>query len=420
MVISKLKLFFLAFLWVCLWLTSFSSAYTFNDITLSWLYSSVNYIFPDLSNFWFNSSYYVVSGDNISDSSISYTYSWYIDFSFHNSWFVEYCEAVNNLNPSFWPISSVTLYIPFWWFSMPLSYSTVRSDFRSSTVSISSYITCDNFILSWDYYFYRLNFNSQSSLGLSSLRWGFIWLWKPYINFNVNNLWTWRPNVPDFDFYYNFSFTFDSPFSMYYNDDFYFNRFYSVSSVDCSQDSNYLQCLEDKNQLIWQVSTLSWNLTTCQSDLSSCRSWQDASLLACIDQKEQCESSLDTLSWNYASLENMNSSLSSQLQECLESWGWSWSSALICNTFDLFWDSDNTRYSFPINNNLILPPWYKGFVNEWVLAIKQDNNNAYSIDDEDFQKVMDSYWVVFLYLFGWALFLMFLFVIRKYFIWLKS
>lgn len=194
----------------------------------------------------------------------------------------------------------------------------------------------------------------------------------------------------------------------------------SWSSVDCSQDSNYLQCLEDKNLLIWQVSTLSWNLTTCQSDLSSCRSWQDASLLACIDQKEQCLTSLDTLSWNYASLENMNSSLSSQLQECLESWGWSWSSALICNTFDLFWDSDNTRYSFPINNNLILPSWYKGFVNEWVLAIKQDNNNAYFIADEDFQKVMDSYWVVFLYLFGWALFLMFLFVIRKYFIWLKS
>lgn len=185
--------------------------------------------------------------------------------------------------------------------------------------------------------------------------------------------------------------------------------------------SDYNYCSSEMNNCRDSLIILSWSLSSCQSDLSDCRWWQDASLLACIDQKEQCESSLITLSWNYASLENMNTSLSSQLQECLENASNStWD--LICNKFDLFRSSDNTNYSFPINNDLILPPWYKWFVNEWVLAIKKDSSldSSYSVSDDDFQKVINSYWVVLIYLFWCALFLIFLYMIRRYFIWLKS
>lgn len=223
---------------------------------------------------------------------------------------------------------------------------------------------------------------------------------------------------------YPFTFVWPISFTWYFtinwNEVWEFFELSSSSSVDCSQDSNYLQCLEDKNILIWQVSTISWSLVSCQSDLSSCRGWQDASLLACIDQKEQCETSLSTLSWNYESLSNMNTSLSDQLQECLETSNLT--GDLLCNKFDLIWSSENTNYSFPINNDLFLPSWYKGFVNEGVLAIKQDTSltSAYSVSDEDFQEVMNSYGVLLLYLFGCGLFLVFLYMIRKYFIWLKS
>lgn len=367
MVISKLKLFFLAFLWVCLWLTSFSSADVYTWYFIDW---SFDYKATFSSANSYSYIYSVENPFNVFDSSVNNRVKFCAYFSWRD-----------------------------WLIWLNINYSVLSKSSKSFS-SLSSYST--NFpwqAVNNSCYTFYLNYSNNYTF----IRWSYIGILL-FPNSSRTFPYTFEDTL-NLSWYY----TFESDLISL-----------SSSSVDCSQDSNYLQCLEDKNQLIWQVSTLSWNLSSCQSDLSDCMWWQDASLLACIDQKEQCESSLDTLSWNYASLENMNSSLSSQLQECLESWGWSWSSALICNTFDLFWDSDNTRYSFPINNNLILPPWYKGFVNEWVLAIKQDNNNAYSIDDEDFQKVMDSYWVVFLYLFGWALFLMFLFVIRKYFIWLKS
>lgn len=375
--LKRIKLFFIAIFSVCLWLTSFSSAWSvevpfnLNDSRSTTFWSSFYFYVPiDTINLtWYTNSFV---------KSVSVC----INFDDISSVFLDYYWFKPSLTNFY--ISSPTSN-----YSMNIGYVPLSSSFTSfNSLNFSNWVyqsICSNVnfnVAAFSSSFFRFQLNSNDSVSHTSSTWFYLsWTISFTSNYIVENVW-W--------------------------------------SLDCSQDSNYLQCLEDKNQLIWQVSTLSWGLSSCQSDLSDCMWWQDASLLACIDQKEQCESSLNTLSWNYASLENMNSSLSSQLQECLESWGWSWSSDLICNTFDLFWDSDNTRYSFPINNNLILPVWYKGFVNEWVLAIKQDNNYSYSIDDEDFQKVMDSYWVVFLYLFGWALFLMFLFVIRKYFIWLKS
>lgn len=386
MVISKLKLFFLAFLWVCLWLTSFSSATLNYTEWTAWIWICYSPVWSPSVVYWM---YW-------NEESLT---KWQYD--------LKLCLGAYDWNVSYQDLR----YTYVWLGSMGDMFFNEWGILSWNGCSIIKFIDSNSYSQVWLVSDWSLN---NQTLYIDSTN------FDSYVNWNTifkcRNLVLDSSNIGFFD-----SFTMIDLFE--------FPLDWQIRALAMKSNTNYNaiswtqsnlnQCLEDKNQLIWQVSTLSWNLTTCQSDLSDCMWWQDASLLACIDQKEQCESSLDTLSWNYASLENMNSSLSSQLQECLESW-WSWSSDLICNTFDLFWDSDNTRYSFPINNNLILPPWYKGFVNEWVLVIKQDNNNAYSIDDEDFQKVMDSYWVVFLYLFGWALFLMFLFVIRKYFIWLKS
>lgn len=121
---------------------------------------------------------------------------------------------------------------------------------------------------------------------------------------------------------------------------------------------------------------------------------------------------------NYSSLLQYSNSLDDQLDSCLQSFSW-----LDYLMFNLQWYWDNWElYSLPVSNDLFLPDWYRAYVDSWVVMIWRNLSleNAYSISDDDFQEVMDSYWVVFLYLFGWALFLMFLFVIRKYFIWLKS
>lgn len=321
---KKIKLFFLAFLSVCLWLTSFSSAM------------------------------------NLSSSQVSY---------------------LDSVALATWSLSNAVL---------PILYEVPNpnsSNIRSLCVVFKNFSRSSDF--AWN-----LRFQDTT-------------------NYQQNNL-------------LNYATT--SPYSLYCaswrRKTFYISVYNVNSKISADKywvlDYSSLLWLtsfpSDYENLSWQYSILSSSYSACQSDLSDCRWWQDASLLACIDQKEQCESSLTTLSWNYASLENMNSSLSSQLQECLENASDStWD--LICNKFDLFWTSDNTNYSFPIKNDLILPPWFKGFVNEWVLAIKQDSSldSAFSIDDEDFQWVVSDFWKVFVFIFSGGLFVLFLFIIRKYF-----
>lgn len=201
----------------------------------------------------------------------------------------------------------------------------------------------------------------------------------------------------------------------------YYRLIEESSSSDCSQDSNYLQCLEDLNTttaslttLSWQYSTLSWNYQQCQSDLSSCQAWNDAWYLQCISDLSTCTGSLESQT-------NLNDSLTSQLQECLAWSGSTGDMSLWCNTYDLFRDNDWDMFSIPIQNNLFLPEWYKAKVEDWVQSITSINSldYAYSIDDEDFQKVLNGYGIVFIYIFSSALFLLFIYAIRRYFIWLK-
>lgn len=121
---------------------------------------------------------------------------------------------------------------------------------------------------------------------------------------------------------------------------------------------------------------------------------------------------------NYSSLLQYSNSLDDQLDECLQSY--SWLDYLMFN-LQWYWDDWNL-YSLPVSNDLFLPSGYRAYVDSGVVMIWKNLSleSAYSISDEDFQEVMNSYWVVLLYLFWSALFLVFLYTIRKYFIWLKS
>lgn len=195
---------------------------------------------------------------------------------------------------------------------------------------------------------------------------------------------------------------------------------------------SYNTCLNTLNDRNWQIWTLSWSLASCNSSLSSCQSDLSACSNGCDTLINQCEENLWICQTNYsgcvitnASLQNYNDSLSSQLNECLSSWSWSISwSWFVFNSFDIFWSDGWNSYSLPITNNLFLPNGYKGVLSvDNVLSIARANSysTALQITDSDFNnKVVWSYSVVFLFFMSSWLFLVFIYVIRKYFIWLKN
>ena len=195
----------------------------------------------------------------------------------------------------------------------------------------------------------------------------------------------------------------------------------------CQSDLNtmswsYNTCLNTLNDRNWQIWTLSWSLASCTSDLNSCLSnWSSCDTLywVCVENLSWCNA-------DKSSLQLYNESLSSQLNECLSAWTWSWiwSGAIFTFDFDVFRSDDWHDYSLPITNNLFLPNWYKAMLNsDHVLTIAKANslNHAYSISDDEFSnKVISSYWTIFIFLMSLSFMLLFLFTIRKYFIWLKS
>lgn len=126
---------------------------------------------------------------------------------------------------------------------------------------------------------------------------------------------------------------------------------------------------------------------------------------------DECSENLATVSYSY----NVCTSEMWNLYETL-----SWLEYL---TYNLYWvDWDNT-YSVPLTNDIYLPAWYKAYVDSGVVAITNINSLDYAFDitDPDFQeKVVWSYSVVYLFLMSSGLFLIFLYVIRRYFIWFKS
>lgn len=159
------------------------------------------------------------------------------------------------------------------------------------------------------------------------------------------------------------------------------------SSVDCSQDANYRQCLEDKNILIWQVSTLSGDLNTCNISLSSCLNGVDVSYQACIENLSWCQSDLTNMT-------NYNDSLSSQLNECLAElpipceWTGCEETIITDQRFSFFRENDWERFSLPVANNVFLPQWFRAYVDSWVVAIARlQDKPEVSVDSETFWEV---------------------------------
>lgn len=169
-------------------------------------------------------------------------------------------------------------------------------------------------------------------------------------------------------------------------------------------------------------SSIQSSLNQCQSDLSSCTNSCDTLVSQCQSDKETLQTSYSGCIETNSSLQNYNDSLALQLQECIEQWTW-FSGATIINLYDMFRSDWINDYSLPITNNIKLPYWYRGFLDDWVLAIKNiyTLENAYSFDDDSFQNwVIENFWKVFLFFMSCGLTLVFLYAIRRYFIWLKS
>ena len=181
-------------------------------------------------------------------------------------------------------------------------------------------------------------------------------------------------------------------------------------------------CINNLNTSYGTISTLSWSLASCNSDLASCTNSCDTLVSQCQEDKATLQGVYSGCLESNTSLQNYNDSLSSQLQECLESGtGGTWGTYIAL--YDLFWSEGGNNYSLPVENNIWLPNGYRGYIDQWVLAIKHIDSleNAYSINDSDFtENVVWSYSVVYLFFVSSGLFLVFLYIIRRYFIWLKS
>ena len=125
-----------------------------------------------------------------------------------------------------------------------------------------------------------------------------------------------------------------------------------------------------------------------------------------------------------SSLSNYNDSLTDQLNQCLMSWSWfAGSGDFTIYEYQLSWFDWFTNLHLPITNSLNLPYWYRWYLNDWVLSIKNLENNdlKLNIGDNDFKdNVVSNYWVIYLFLMSSGLFLIMLYAIRRYFIWLKS
>ena len=191
---------------------------------------------------------------------------------------------------------------------------------------------------------------------------------------------------------------------------------YTINFVpDCSNDSNYLTCLESLNVANWQVSTLSGSLSSCQSSLSTCQNNQDAWYLQCTESLSGCQSDLSSMT-NYADW------LNSQLQECLselpsdEECEWTGCEELLRYDwlFSLFRMNDDQMFSLPVANNIMLPQGYKAYVDSWSVVIWEINKTDISMSDEEFDKVNSLYLTYFVWIWTFIFVCLFMYYIKKF------
>ena len=157
--------------------------------------------------------------------------------------------------------------------------------------------------------------------------------------------------------------------------------------------------------------TLSWYYSTCQSNLTTCQwslSWYDS-----------CQGSLGACLEDNISLQNMNDSLSEQLEVCLENES---STCVVgvdtgCVEWTILpllsWSVGLDSFTTPIINNLTLPTNYKWKLVDWVLSISSINQNL-SIDDSDYWNIKDSFVNIVLYIFGVGLMLILVYYVKFY------
>lgn len=193
-----------------------------------------------------------------------------------------------------------------------------------------------------------------------------------------------------------------------------------ISSSDCSSiENDLINCQSSFNTLSWNYASLNSSFTQLEANYNSCMtdtSHCETLVWVCYENLSGCQET-------NSSLQNYNDSLSQQLNECLENWSWWVWSWIYLSSFDLFWSDEGVNYSLPITNNIFLPYWYRWFLDDGVLAIRNVNslNSALSLDNSSYQQgVIDNLWKVFLFLMSCGLILVFLYTIRRYFIWLKS
>lgn len=232
-----------------------------------------------------------------------------------------------------------------------------------------------------------------------------------------------------------------APSNLYklYNDQYgetvclYWNKAYFNAKLNSSSNTISYEVYK-LSDLLWSYcpsdcSSVESQLTSCQSDLASCTNSCDTLVSQCQNEKSQCLFDKSDIQTSYSgcleslwSLNEYNNSLNEQLEACLISWSTTTGDFAIYE-YQL---SRNDWYNdlfLPITNSIKLPYGYRGFLDDGVLAIKQLNSLdfQYSIEDSDFQEnIIWSYSVVYLFLISSGLFLVFLYIIRRYFIWLKS
>lgn len=312
--LMKIRKLFYSLLWVViLWITNYASANDMSFVSVySWNISQV-----DLNKSTFEPKMY--SLPNWFDAS---AYSWicvYIEYSF----------------------------------TRPMVSSPSKSNAFSASMPHAEYWSNNDLI--GQSFFARVKDNNAvvdwvfNQLHCFDYRFEFIEL--PFSVYVVNPLsnWVWY-----FDYFF-YDYKFYKPWS-------------STTSVDCSQDSNYLQCLENLNVANWQVATLSWSLNTCQSDLSSCQNGVDVGYQSCIENLSWCNA-------DKTNLTNYNDSLSQQLNECLAElpipceWTGCEETIVSDQRFSFFRENEWERYSLPVANNVFLPQWLRAYVDSGVVAI---------------------------------------------------
>lgn len=143
---------------------------------------------------------------------------------------------------------------------------------------------------------------------------------------------------------------------------------------------------------------------------SSCSTWDECP--TCEDCSS-CQSSLGACLEDNVSLENMNQSLSDQLQQCLVNW-WNWCDPEVdtwcvdwSKVYSLFWNQMWSDFSLPITNNLFLLSGMRAYSDSWVVSLWYIETPSidYSMDSDSWNRLISLVVWIFTIL-SWVVFIL--------------